>query len=126
MKIYPQASSNPPFNPKSDSLFESSAALGGMRRVTEPAIRLPPTGWRKLPTGLRGARLYVVTPYDGGAYWLVEVMYNGAQLTRRFASELHARVWLVELLRPGFTPASFDREERNEPLGVNLRNSHGA
>jgi hypothetical protein len=126
MKIYRETSSNPPFNPNNDSLFESSAAPGGMSRVTVPAIRPLATTWRKLPTGLRGARLYVAALPNGGACWLVEVMYNGAQLSRRFASELHARVWLVELLRPGLTPASFDREERSEPLGVNLRDSHGA
>jgi hypothetical protein len=35
-------------------------------------------------------------------------MRNGAQLSRRFASELHTRAWLIELLQPSFSPASFD------------------
>jgi hypothetical protein len=116
MKTYREASSNPSFNLNSDSTFESSAPSDGTRRPAAPAIHPLPTGWRKLSTGLRGARLYLITLPDGGAYWQVEVMCNGAQLSRRFASELHARAWLIELVLPGLTPASFDREEMNEPL----------
>ncbi len=71
---------------------------------------------RRLATGLRGARLYVVAPPNGKPYWFVEVLRDGVQLSRRFASELHARAWLTDLLRPCRASSSFDWEELNRPF----------
>jgi hypothetical protein len=92
----------------------------------QPRRAALPSGWRKLSTGFRGAHLYLVKRHDGVTFWLVEVLRTSERLSQRFASELHARAWLKDLLRPGLTPASFDWEEMNVPLRDALRHARGA
>jgi hypothetical protein len=128
MNIYRETPGILPFNPELELLFKSPAPPDGSpvvnRRPERRARRSLPEGWRKLSTGLRGAWLYVVTLHNGGAYWLVEVMHDGAELRRRFASELHARAWLKDLIGPATTPASFDWEEMNAPLRGEMRDAY--
>jgi hypothetical protein len=90
---------------------EKPGAKGG------PDSRSPlPEGWRQLPLGLRGSRLYLVMRPDGTArYWEGEMPLNGVRYRRRFASELQARAWLHLAAQPRFT------------LGVDaLEETHGS
>ena len=76
-----------------------------------------PEGWREIPTGLPGARLYAVVPHQGGeTHWQAEMTLNGAMQRRRCASELYARWWLAALHEPHFASGTIDSEELNEPL----------
>jgi len=92
--------------------------------VTPPPANLPPdtrassgsstpaSGWQSLDTGLRGTRLYRVTPAGGGGvHWAAAVILNGELVHRRFASELHARAWLSLATEQGPSAAPFDLEE---------------
>lgn len=73
-----------------------------------------PEGWRRLPTGLRGSRLYQVTRPDGAApYWEGEMPLTHGPVRRRFASELQARAWLHLAAESRFTLDSIDLEEVN-------------
>jgi len=72
---------------------------------------------RRLATGRRGVALYHVRRLDGTAqYWETETTHRGALVTRRFASELHARVWVHLMAEPRFTLSSFDLEEVHASL----------
>ncbi len=78
-----------------------------------------PEGWRRLPTGLRGSRLYrVLRPGDAAAYWEAEVPLDSGRVQRRFASELHARVWLHLAAGPRLLPGSVDGDEINGSFRV--------
>ena len=111
----PSSSSSSGFS-ATTSPFNEAPPLGGQRAAAGRKDFLP-VGWRRLATGLRGVRLYAIAPPLGGAaYWFVEVMRDGAQLNRRFASEIHARAWLIELLAPDRKTQSFDWEELNNPF----------
>lgn len=86
-----------------------SGANSGRSKLSE--------GWRSLPTGKRGTRLYRVTqPGGGGVHWVAEVKHRGEPVQRRFAGELHARAWLTLATerRPSAIP--FDLEELNGPF----------
>jgi len=86
-------------------------------RFRSDGRRCLPEGWRQLPTGLRGARLFRIVPLEGGdAHWQAEMTLNGEVQHRRCVSELHARWWLAVLSEPRFTPSIFDGEELNAPL----------
>lgn len=75
-----------------------------------------PEGWRSIPTGVRGTRLYHVTlPGGGGVYWETAVILNDELVHRRFASELHALAWLTLAVEPGRSAIPFDLEEFNGP-----------
>jgi hypothetical protein len=76
-----------------------------------------PAGWRRLPTGLRGSRLYHVARPDGTAeYWEGEMPLDHGRVCRRFASELQARAWLHLASSPRFTLGVDDLEEVHESL----------
>jgi len=70
-----------------------------------------PAGWRKLATRLRGTRLYQITQPAGTIYWEAIVKMHDGLVRRRFAAELHARVWLAAATdrTPSVTP--FNLEE---------------
>jgi hypothetical protein len=105
------SSSVPPFHESTSAdLQPAGIAPTGYGRQSRQA------GWRRLATGLRGVRLYAIKPSGGDAYWFAEVMRDGGPVSRRFASELHARAWLLELVRPVDTSFSVDWEELNGPL----------
>ena len=121
-----RANSNPPFSSSSSSSqppFGESVPTTKPRRASAQRGRTTlHEGWRRLSTGIRGAHLYVVTLPTGGAYWLADVIRNGARLSRRFASELHARAWMLEALNSHFASSSFDWEELNGNLRAAFRN----
>jgi hypothetical protein len=76
-----------------------------------------PEGWRRLPTGLRGSRLYRVARPDGtAAYWEGEMPLNDERVRRRFASELQARAWLHLATEPRVMLDSVDSEEIHESV----------
>ncbi len=79
-------------------------------------VRIPlPEGWRVLETGLPDTRLYRVK-LAGGFYWVAAaVTHHGEVVHRRFASELHARVWLSLASEPHFSRNPFNLEELNQP-----------
>ncbi len=114
-----QEASNHPFFGSSSSVppFEEAPTSAGLHHLAPHSARFGQqglrAGWRRLSTGLRGARLYAVTRPGGGVYWFAEVGRDGVQLNRRFASELQARAWLISLLRPVRAACSFQREEFN-------------
>lgn len=72
-----------------------------------------PEGWRRIPTGLRGTRLFRITPPTGSVYWVAVMMLGRKPVSKHFTVELHARAWLtfVSEKRPAVT--TFDLEERN-------------
>src|SRR2546426_176771 len=71
-----------------------------------------PEGWKRVATGMRGTRLFRVTPRSGGkVFWEAEVTLNEKTLRRRFSSELHARAWLTVGSEPRQAVNPFDREE---------------
>ena len=108
--------SSPGFSITTASPFVEAPSVTGQRKVASRKDFLP-AGWRRLTTGLRGVRLYAVAPSLGsGAYWFAEVIRDGAQMSRRFASEIHARAWVLELVAPDRTASSLDWEELNHPL----------
>lgn len=99
---------------------EPVAAAGPTRDRSVPA-----KGWHRLPVRLRGARVYRVTPADGGAaYWHAEMKLNGTVQCRRCASELYALWWIAALKEPPSVPEIFEMVELDAPLrGDRLR--HG-
>jgi hypothetical protein len=107
-------SSNPPFSPQ-PSNFPFEPAPPSTTSAAHVAQRAR-EGGRRLSTGLhrRGTRLYRITQPGGGVYWLAEALERGRVLSRCFGSELHARAWLIDLLRPARTAAAIDSEEINE------------
>lgn len=106
-----------------DSQTNGSAAmmnLGGETRASEQAPHHPtnhplPVGWRRFPTGLRGARLFRVQPAgEGPVHWAVELKLDGKMVSRRFASELHARGWLSVATGPHVPALAIDRGELHD------------
>ncbi|HKB58052.1 MAG TPA: hypothetical protein VKC51_10720 [Lacunisphaera sp.] len=82
-----------------------------------PARAPLPEGWRRLPTGLRGTRLYrVAPPGGGGVYWVAEMPLNGRTISRRFAGELHARGWISATTETRPKETFLDLEELNGPF----------
>lgn len=76
-----------------------------------------PDGWQRLPTGMRGVRLYrVQLPFGLGTYWEAGVMLNGQVVLRRFISERHARSWLSMVIEPHSAPGTTNLEDLNGPL----------
>ena len=122
MASFRETSSSSPigFTTSASPFTEATSTNGRQMADPKPAQDRKdflPNGWRRLTTGLRGVRLYAVAPPLGGTrYWFAEVIRDGAQLSRRFASEIHARAWLIELVTPNRTASSFDWEELNKPF----------
>jgi hypothetical protein len=82
--------------------------------------------WRRLATGLRGARLFRVTlPSAGQVFWEAECKLNGAGVSRRFASELHARAWLSVATQPRMTLSTVEKQELNRPCSSSCFASGG-
>ena len=75
-----------------------------------------PAGWRRLASGMRDVRLYLVKPRFGGVYWVTEMELNGQPLRRRFATELHARAWITLAKDPHPTELPLDLEELRESI----------
>jgi hypothetical protein len=76
-----------------------------------------PEGWRRLPTGIRGTRLYrVAPPGGGGVYWMAEMSLNGRTISRRFAGEPHARGWISASIETRPKEVFLDLEEINGPF----------
>lgn len=72
---------------------------------------------REIPIQTEGARLFNITPAAGvTAYWRAELILNGREHVRRFASEAHARWWLAALEEPRAVPSIYDYEERASSL----------
>ncbi len=82
--------------------------------------------WRRLATGLRGVRLFRVTlPSAGQVFWEAECTLNGAGVSRRFASELHARAWLSVATQSRMTLSSVEKQEVNRPCSASCFASGG-
>ena len=113
MQIYHEGRSTTsiPFAAAADEVRETH------NEVREERGRSLPEGWQKLSTGLKGARLYRVTPSGSNdVHWQAEMTLNGKVQRRRCASELYARWWLSGADDCHDTPNIFDGEERNERL----------
>jgi len=75
--------------------------------------------WRRLSTGLRGVRLFQVTlPAAGQVFWEAECTLNGAGVSRRFASELHARAWLSVATQSRMALSSVEKQELHRPCST--------
>ncbi|HWA09072.1 MAG TPA: hypothetical protein VG838_06355 [Opitutaceae bacterium] len=95
----------------SRSPFASATPFPTATKTTDSRSPFQP-GSRRLPTGLRGCRLYEMTRPDGSTLcWEAEMSLNGSPVRRRFASELHARAWLRLEAASQANPASIDVEE---------------
>lgn len=82
--------------------------------------------WRRLATGLRGVRLFRVTlPSVGQVFWEAECTLNGAGVSRRFASELHARAWLSVATQSRMMLSSVEKQELNRPCSTSCFASGG-
>jgi alpha-amylase/alpha-mannosidase (GH57 family) len=82
--------------------------------------------WRRLATGLRGVRLFKVTlPRAGRIFWEAECTLNGADVSRRFASELHARAWLSVATQSRISVSSVERQELDRPCSTSCFASGG-
>ena len=82
--------------------------------------------WRRLATGLRGVRLFKVTlPSAGRVFWEAECTLNGADVCRRFASELHARAWLSVATQSRMTLSSVEKQELDRPCSTSCFSSGG-
>ena len=112
MKIYREGQSTNP--------FPSDAPSGGGQEPDagsrENGCHGLPEGWRRVSTGLHGARLYRIATEGGETLWQAEMALNGEVQRRCFASELHARWWLAALKEPRPAPSVSDWEELNEPM----------
>jgi len=108
MNTYREDTSKDPFTPMAEA---------GAARLSDDGHGCPnppvlPEGWRRLATGLRGTRLFRVTPPGrGGVYWEAEMTLERAVVHRRFAAEIHARAWLGLRNEPRLTANPYDREE---------------
>ena len=82
--------------------------------------------WRRLATGLRGVRLFQVTlPAAGRVFWEAECTLNGAGVSRRFASELHARAWLSVATQSRMAVSSVEKQELHRPCSTSCFTSGG-
>lgn len=82
--------------------------------------------WRRLATGLRGVRLFQVTlPAAGQVFWEAECTLNGAGVSRRFASELHARAWLSVATQSRMSFSSVEKQELHRPCSTSCFASGG-
>ena len=98
--------------------FEDASTLKTRQRLLER--------WRRLATGLRGARLFKVTlPVAGQVFWEAECTLNGADVSRRFASELHARAWLSVATQSRISVSSVERQELDRPCSTSCFASGG-
>ena len=116
MKIHREGQSTNPF-PSDASPGDGEESGADIRDNGHPGL---PEGWRRLPTGLRGARLYRIVAHGGETYWQAEMALNGMAQRRRFASELHARWWLAALDEPRLAPSISDWEELNAPWSADF------
>ena len=91
--------------------FESGSTHQTRQRMLER--------WRRLATGLRGARLFKVTlPTAGQIFWEAECTLNGTDVSRRFASELHARAWLSVATQSRISVSSVEKQELDRPCST--------
>src|SRR4051812_43277142 len=82
--------------------------------------------WRRLATGLRGVRLFQVTlPAAGQVFWEAECTLNGSGVSRRFASELHARAWLSVATQSRMSLSSVEKQELHRPCSTSCFSSGG-
>jgi len=82
--------------------------------------------WRRLATGLRGVRLFQVThPAGGQVFWEAECTLNGTGVSRRFASELHARAWLSIATQSRMSLSSVEKQEMHRPCSTSCFASGG-
>jgi len=82
--------------------------------------------WRRLATGLRGVRLFQVTlPAAGRVFWEAECTLNGSGVSRRFASELHARAWLSVASQSRMSFSSVEKQELHRPCSTSCFSSGG-
>ena len=116
MKIYREGQSTNPF-PSDASPGEGEESGADIRDCRHQGL---PEGWRRVPTGLRGARLYRVAINGSESHWQAEMALNGVERRRRFASELHARWWLAALDEPRLAASVSDWEELNEPWNADF------
>ena len=97
---------------------EASSTLRGRQQFLER--------WRRLATGVRGVRLFKVTlPMAGRVFWEAECTLNGAGVSRRFASELHARAWLSVATQSRISVSSVERQELDRPCSTSCFASGG-
>ncbi|MEO6996248.1 MAG: hypothetical protein ABI273_21775 [Lacunisphaera sp.] len=98
---------------------------GGKAKAVEPAQPLLER-WRRLATGLRGVRLFRVTlPSVGQVFWEAECTLSGAGVSRRFASELHARAWLSVANQSHMAMSSVEKQELDRPCSSSCFASGG-
>jgi hypothetical protein len=116
MKIHRERQSTNPF-PSDAPSGDAQESDDGFRDSGHQGL---PEGWRRLPTGLRGARLYRIAIHGGEAHWQAEMTLNGEMQRRSFASELHARWWLAALEEPRLAPSVSDWEELNAPWSADF------
>jgi len=116
MKIYREGQSANPF--PSDASAGAGPESGDESR--DDGRRGLPEGWRRIPSGLRGARLYRVAINGSPVFWQAEMALNGVERRRRFVSEVHARWWLAALDEPRLAASVSDWEELNEPWNADF------
>lgn len=117
----PPHSSSDPLSDNGFDLRETEMDGAVAREAKDPGVEESsakaagaslPEGWRRLPTGRRGARLYEVSqPGRAHVYWEAGMTLDGKRLRRRFASELQARAWLTVTNEPHRSEVPQDREE---------------
>jgi len=113
MSSYHESSSKDPFFVSTTNPPSSATNFSLVNPTRSPL----PEGWRRLSTGLRGVRLYRVTPVTGGGdYWVAAMTLDGKELERRFASELHARAWLTVRADPRSPVTAVDLEQVHGPF----------
>ena len=82
--------------------------------------------WRRLATGLRGVRLFLVRLHaEGQVFWEAECTLNGAGVSRRFASELHARAWLSVATQSRMALSTVEKQELHRPCSTSCFASGG-
>jgi len=70
---------------------------------------------RRLATGLRGAHLYETTQADDKVFWSAECTVADKLVSKRFASELHARAWLSVATQSRVELSSVERRDFERP-----------
>lgn len=101
-----------------DAAFAQTALVQAVQESPgSPAGASLPAGWRRLPTGCPGTRLYRVSPSGRAVvYWEAMMKLDGKLLRRRFAGELLARAWLTITTEPRSSAFPFDLEELNAAI----------
>ena len=109
------------------------SAAGKAVVSADRAVNVPPNRrqrllehWRRLATGLRGVRLFRITVVtDGKIFWEAGCKLNRDWVSRRFASELHARAWLSVAAQSHVALSSVEVQELKRPCSTSCFASGG-